>query len=79
METRARLRRTIAADQPRHAINENAPSADSCRLFEQHAVCLLQLLSQHVAAREHNSQAAVFFQRAEIPAKAQGIPDDLVR
>jgi len=37
-------RRTIAADQTSHSVDENSPAADRGGLFEQHAVGLLQLL-----------------------------------
>ena len=61
-----------------HAVHEDAPGADRRRLFEEQAVCLLQLLGEHLAGREDDLELARALERRQIPPELRRVADDLV-
>src|SRR5688500_17882801 len=62
----------------RHAVHKNAAGAYLRCLFEEHAVCLLKLLGEHLARREDDLELARALERQEIPSQLRRVTDDLV-
>ena len=68
-----------APGYPGQTVDEDPARAHGRRLGQEHAVRLHDLLLEHTPRRGQDFQTTLRFQRAEVPAKLRGVPDELLR
>ena len=75
----AQLRTAHGAGGAGHAVHVNAAGADLRSLLQEETVGLLQLLPEHRACRENDSELTIAFESRKIPSKARRIAHESVR